>query len=124
MATQRVKRQRETGFTMIEVMISILLTAIAIIGILALYMTQTRASSFSRHMTEASVLASDGLERMRTMVIPVGGAELDITEQGQAGGIFDRTSTATANGADWDMNVGVSWDEDGVIKTVLVYGRR
>ncbi len=119
-----MRRRREAGFTMIEVMISILLTAIAIIGILALYMTQTRASSFSRRMTEASVLASDGLERMRTMVIPISGTELDITEQGQPGGIFDRASTATANGVDWDMNVAVSWDEDGVLRTVLVYGRR
>ena len=118
------RSRHETGFTMIEVMIALLLTSIAIIGILALYMTQTRASSFSRHMTEASVLASDGLERMRTMVIPVGGTELDITEQAQAGGVFDRVSTATANGIDWDMNVSVSWDEDGVTRTVLVYGRR
>ena len=63
-------RPREAGFTMIEVMIALLLTAIAIVGIMSLYMSQTRASAYSRHTTEATVLAQDGLERLRSQGVP------------------------------------------------------
>ena len=51
---------------MIEVMVAILLTAIATSGIIGLYIVETRASGFSRHSTEATVLAQDQIEILRT----------------------------------------------------------
>jgi Tfp pilus assembly protein PilV len=71
-------RRSEAGFTMIEVMIAMLLTAIAMIGIIALFMTQRKASGFSRHTTEATVLAQDKLEQLRTLCVP---ATLELQQQ-------------------------------------------
>lgn len=122
--------RRGEGFTLVEVMVAILLTAIAMIGILSLYMSQSRGSSFSRHMTEASVLASDGLERMRTITPPPASmTETNIDEQGQSPGRYDRVSTSVAlpSGTEYDVQIVVSWDEDGDAvkeKSVIVNGRR
>jgi type II secretory pathway pseudopilin PulG len=118
------------GFTMIEVMVAILLTAIAIIGILALYMAQSRAGAYSRHTSEASVLATDGIEALRSMPSPPALPTLtDVDERGLAGGIFTRTTTVgslvgTPPNAYYDLRVVVSWDEDGVTRSVVLNGRR
>lgn len=122
---------RQRGFTMIEVMVAILLTAIAIIGILALYMAQSRAGAYSRHTSEASVLATDGLEALR--VSPTSPPSLPtltgVDERGVTGGIFTRTATVsalvgTAPSAYYDLRVVVTWDEDGVARSVVLNGRR
>jgi Tfp pilus assembly protein PilX len=122
-AGNRIRQRRDAGFTMVEVMVALLVTAIAIIGILALYMTQTRASSYSRHTSEASVLATDGLEKQRTLITPVGGTESLITETGAAGGIFTRQTVVTGATTPYDVKVVVSWEENGVIRNVTVWGK-
>lgn len=121
--------RRQGGFTMIEVMVAILLTAIAIIGILALYMAQSRAGAYSRHTSEASVLAEDGLEALRAMPTPATATLSNVDERGKSGGIFTRTSTVTgpigtAPSAYYDLRVAVTWDEDGVARSVVLNGRR
>ena len=44
----------ERGFTLIEVMIAILITVIAVVGIIAMFMTLSKASSFTRHTSFAT----------------------------------------------------------------------
>jgi Tfp pilus assembly protein PilV len=115
----------ERGFTMVEVMIAILLTAIAVIGIMALFVTETRASSYSRHSTEAAALAADKLEKLRTMSGPIGGTETALDPQGAAGGLFDRTWTVDSTNPSYtEVVVSVSWDESGATKTITMHGRR
>ncbi|HVK85814.1 MAG TPA: prepilin-type N-terminal cleavage/methylation domain-containing protein [Kofleriaceae bacterium] len=117
------RRRRDAGFTMVEVMVAILLTAIAVIGILALYMTQTRASSYSRHSSEAAVLAADGLEKLRTMNPPTGGTETGLTETGKTGGMFTRVSEVVGTSTPYDVKVTVSWEESGAMRSVIVWGK-
>ncbi len=119
----------QRGFTMIEVMVALLLTAIAIIGILALYMSQSRASAYSRHTSEASVLAEDGLEKLRLEAPPVGSTLTGVDEQAVSPGIFTRTLTVsgligTPPAAYYDVTSTVTWEEDGVTRTVTLNGRR
>ena len=115
---------------MIEVMVSVLLTAIATSGIIGLYMVETRASGFSRHTTEASVLAQDQLELLRTSkVSPFALVEPNLTEFGVAGGIFTRTSAVVVGpgGAQTpydDIQVDVTWTEDGFGRQVTLKSRR
>ena len=112
---------------MIEVMIALLLTAIAIIGIMSLYMSQTRASAYSRHTTEATVLAQDGMEKLRAEGVPASATIATVNEQGVAvaGGLYTRTSTVSALvGSYYDLTVAVSWDENGVPRTIRLYTRR
>ncbi len=109
---------------MIEVMIAILLTAIAVIGITALYTVETRSSGFSRHSTEASVLAEDKMEFLRTQIAPVSGSEAGLNEQGGVSGMFSRTWTVTPNPSWIDYSVTVSWSEDGNAKQVVLRSKR
>jgi len=99
MRTRKPRRAGQAGFTMVEVMVAVLLTAIAVIGIIALYITETRASSYSRHATEASVLAADKLETLRTETL--------------ADGSYSDPSPLTPQGDDPNAPVGAftrSWD--------------
>lgn len=118
--------RRDAGFTLVEVMISILLTAIAIIGIVALYMSETRASGFSRHSTEAATLAEDKLEALFRLAPANGSDAGTLNEQGVAGGIYTRFWSATAVSSYWDLVVTVQWVEDDPAKPkqVVLYGRR
>lgn len=131
MSTSRTLRRRRrrlaAGFTMIEVMVALLLTAIAASGIVGLFMVQTRSSGYSRHATEATILAQDEMERLRAMDISSGsGSTANINELGQTGGIFTRTwSIAASAGTHVDVTVSVSWNEDGGSpRTVTLVSRK
>lgn len=124
-------RRRDAGFTMIEVMIAVLLTALAVIGVIALFRVETRASGYSRHGTEAAVLAQDKLEELRTLAAPAADsttteATLDDLGQTVTGGMYTRVSTiaVSTDPAVYNISVAVSWDESGDPKTVTVRGRR
>lgn len=112
------------GFTMIEVLVAMALTVLATSGLLALYMTQTRASGFSRHTTEATVLAQDLIESLRGSTTVGNGTASGLTETGATGGIFDRSYLVTSGVGYDDMVVTVSWDEDGVNRSVVLRSRR
>lgn len=122
-----MKRSSQAGFTMIEVMVSIVLAAIATSGLVALYMVETKQSGLSRHQTEATILAQDQMEWLRTTKITGGLSTASLDEKGivTANGIYTRgyTVTATPSGYD-DMVVTVSWSEDGDAKTVTLRSRR
>ena len=92
MAAQPVNQK---GFTLLEVMIAMVLTALAIMGIIALYVTETKASGFSRHTTEAAVLAQDKIEFLRTQgpAATVNTTELNLNEREQAGSPASTSAT-------------------------------
>jgi len=126
MADHAVKRG-EAGFTMVEVMIAITITAIATSGLIGLFMVETRASGFSRHSTEATILGEDQLERLRTSAAPAvttSGSQIGIDERGKSGGIFNRSWTTTVGTSYDDVAVTVSWPEDGTTKQVVLRSRR
>ena len=56
----------ERGFTVVEVLIALLVLLIGMAGILSMQFTSVRANAFSRHATEASILAEDKMEDLRT----------------------------------------------------------
>jgi prepilin-type N-terminal cleavage/methylation domain-containing protein len=114
--------QTQAGFTLIEVMVAVLITAIAAIGFIAMYMTETKAGSFTRHSTEASMLANSKLEALRGVptatFATAGNANDTVDAQGNTGGMYIRrwswttyTSTAPANSY-VELTVAVGWDED------------
>jgi Tfp pilus assembly protein PilV len=128
MATHRVNsRRQQAGFTMIEVMIAVLLTALTVIGVLGLYRIESRAASFSRRETEAAVFAQDKLEELRTQLAPVGGTDTppDQLNNGSNTPFFTRTWTVDAtNPAVYVIEVIVTWDEDGYQRSVTVQAQR
>jgi Tfp pilus assembly protein PilV len=117
-------RSRERGFTLVEVMVALLLTVVAVIGIVALYMVETRASGFSRHEGEASVLAEDKMEVLRTVTPPASGSDATpVDPEGGTGGIYTRVWSITAGSAAGysDYTVQVKWTEDGVPRSLTEY---
>ena len=125
MAAQPVNQK---GFTLLEVMIAMVLTALAIMGIIALYVTETKASGFSRHTTEAAVLAQDKIEFLRTQgpAAAVNTTELNLNERGQAGaGIYERDTTETVVAGQYaDIVVTMKWSDDGIAHQILMRARR
>lgn len=110
---------------MIEVMIALLLTAVAVMGVLGVYMVQARASSASRHSSEAAFLAQDQLEQLRTQVaVAATGSDANVNERGLASGIFTRSWSTTLGPGYVDIAVTVTWSEDGVARRFVLRGRR
>jgi prepilin-type N-terminal cleavage/methylation domain-containing protein len=105
----------EGGFTIIEILIALLVLLIGMAGVLSLQLTSVEATSFSRHATEASVLAEDKMEQLRTVPLAV---LTDGTDQVDARGVIDAeglyTRTWTIDGASpRRVEVTVSWSERG-----------
>ncbi|HEX4451290.1 MAG TPA: prepilin-type N-terminal cleavage/methylation domain-containing protein [Kofleriaceae bacterium] len=125
------RQPSQAGFTMIEVLIAMTLTALAILGIMALYTTNMRASGFTRHQTEASVLAESKIEDIRSLPAaspPVGSPETNIGPLGATTtGIFKRVWTETIGVGNpyADIVVTVSWnDDDPLGHSVIMHARR
>jgi prepilin-type N-terminal cleavage/methylation domain-containing protein len=130
---QRRRRRAEAGFTMIEVMMALALTAIAILGILSMYTKTMRSAGFSRHTTEATALAEDKIEQLRTISPAVGTAAVSVVgldPQGLTGtgGIYTRTYSITmvpsVSPIYANVQAIVSWSDDGSSHSVTVNSRR
>lgn len=112
--------ESQAGFTMIEVMVSVLITAIAALGFIAMYMTETQAGRFTRHSTEASVLATDKLEELRGINTPTSGNDTAEPQGYNASGMFTRKWTATTATNYITIVVQVGWNEDETTATCSV----
>jgi prepilin-type N-terminal cleavage/methylation domain-containing protein len=124
---ERAREKQERGFTMIELMVALTILLIGLMMLLATVVTSVRASSFSRHATEAALLAEDRLEQLRTQAVAAGTiVESNLDEQGFTDtdrGVYTRTSVVTAKalvdgagnalGNFWEISVTVSWMEQG-----------
>jgi type IV pilus modification protein PilV len=115
---ERVKRGPEPGgergFTVVEVLIALLVLLVGLAGILSLQFTSMRASSFSRHATEASVLAEDKMEDLRaTPTAALADGTDTVNSRGEPGGPglpYTRQWTI-APGAPITIDVNVTWTE-------------
>jgi prepilin-type N-terminal cleavage/methylation domain-containing protein len=127
------RRASERGFTLIELMIALTIMLIGITGILAMYTTSIRATSYSRHATEAMILGEDKLEEFTAtrydQLLLLGGdcvfdPELeppgDPCEQVNAQGIVDPPDGDFTYGRSWVIEP-VAGAEDPSLVTVRVF---
>lgn len=108
----------EGGFTIIEILIALLVLLIGMAGVLSLQLTSVEATAFSRHATEASVLAEDKMEQLRTVPLAVLSNGLDqVDARGviDAAGLYARTWTIDGR----TVEVTVSWSEQGNVDEQL-----
>lgn len=111
-------RKGERGFTLIEVLIALLVLMVGMAGILSLQLTSMKATAFSRHATEASSLAEDKVEDLRTVPLSsprfASGTDLvDSRGVADAEGLYARTWTITPGADTTIINVSVAWTERG-----------
>jgi type IV pilus assembly protein PilV len=113
---RRVRRQ--DGFTLIELMIALTVLVIGLLGVLGIIMVSLKNSSFSRHGTEAAILAEDKLEELRTQTGLASGTEASLDARGTitSDGIYTRAWTVTdvtdpTLGNFQQIEVQVSWNE-------------
>ena len=110
MGPDRKPASGERGFTLIELLIALTVLLIGISGILAMQLTSMRSTAYSRHATEATVLAEDQMESLRTIPIAsVANGTENVDAQGNvsATGFYTRT---------WS----VSWNATGTVATLMV----
>lgn len=113
----RFRRQRKgDGFTLIEVMIALLLLLIGVAGVLTMQMVSVSATGYSRHATEATILAEDKMEELMTMapaILADGTDTVDSKGVDDVNGFYDRTWTVQPVGAVNTVTIVVSWNEKG-----------
>jgi prepilin-type N-terminal cleavage/methylation domain-containing protein len=105
----------ERGFTVIEVLIALLVLLIGMAGILSLQLTSVQATAFSRHATEASVLAEDKMEELRAVpaaTLVTGSDQVDARGVPDAQGYYVRDWEVDP-GASLTITVKVRWNEEG-----------
>ena len=91
--------KKPSGFTLIEVLVALIILAIALLSLAGLMTTTTRNNSAGGHMTEAAIVAQDALERLRLSplnYIPTGTLIQD-SFVGSTGITYNRSWTATQN---------------------------
>jgi Tfp pilus assembly protein PilV len=108
---------------MIEIMVALLLASLAILGLTALLTTSAATTGDARHVTEATALAQDKIEELRTET-PVAGSET-VDPTGTVGtGMFTRTWTVTTGATYYDIQVTVQWFDSGRQHSVVLETRR
>jgi prepilin-type N-terminal cleavage/methylation domain-containing protein len=122
----------QAGFTIVELLVALTVLLIGITGLLSLQVTAMQSTSFSRHATEAAVLAEDRMEELRTApaeMILAGAAfcpdgdpsgvpgpcaeRLDTSGRPDDDGLFFRRWTAVQGGSMIRIQVRVSWEARG-----------
>jgi type IV pilus assembly protein PilV len=110
-------RQGERGFTVMEVLISLVVLTIGMLGIMALQGTAVKANRISRELEQARVLTSQAMEDLRgksVVSMGTGGAYPTITTSD--GTVYTRTFTVANVPSEANLRlitVITSFDEDG-----------
>lgn len=66
-------RKKMAGLTMIEILVTLIILAIGLLGMAALQLTGIRSANSSTYRTQATLLADDMAERMRANITAVDG---------------------------------------------------
>lgn len=104
---------KSKGFSLIEVLISLVILSIALLGLAGLMVTATKNNSFGGHMTEATTFAQDKLEELRAVrwenIIP---NKMGIDQRtGSTGTSYIRNWNAVQNGNLKTITITINWND-------------
>jgi type IV pilus assembly protein PilV len=115
-----IKCFEERGFTLTEVLIGLIILAIGILAIAGMHITSIRGTSFSNSLTQASVIAQERLEFLKSL--PLNDASLDTGDYNDLPnvGIFTKSYHADRNlNPNYvQITYTVSWVEKGIPHSV------
>lgn len=105
------------GFSLLEILIGLVILAIGILAIAGMQMTSIRGTSFSNRLSQASIIAQEGLETLKS--IPFNDSRLNTNDYNESDvGIFQRRYRADRNPEFVTLRYTVSWAEDGSTRSV------
>lgn len=104
----RVRMKDQKGFTLLEVMISVIILSVALLALAGLQIISIRGNSFGGTMTEAVTLARDKIEDLKR-------DDWDNVETGEDNPVirginYTRNWTVQGAGQTKEVTVTVSWD--------------
>lgn len=123
-------RSRQRGFTLLELLLTLGVTTIGLVGLLSLHLSVARGNDGASRFSEGTQIANTTIESLRAqriadMLTTLTGSALSnppidvtlTTVAGRAGMTYSRRVVVTAlNGAStslWRIRVEVSWAEEG-----------
>jgi type IV pilus assembly protein PilV len=120
------KVMRNRGFTLLEVLITMVILSVGLLALAGLMACTTRNNSFGGHMTEGAILVQDKLEELRATlwdIIPDGTRSDNSTSS--TGILFTRRWTVVTNGNMKTVTLSVSWNDriDHSVSLVSVISR-
>jgi prepilin-type N-terminal cleavage/methylation domain-containing protein len=107
---------KSNGFTLIEILISIVILSISLLALAGLMATTTRNTSFGGHITEAATYAQDQLEKLRvTSWGSIANNWVDTSGAGTktypSGITYTRTLNVVTSGNIKTVTITVSWTD-------------
>lgn len=106
--------KKNTGFSLIEVLVASVFLAIGLLAIAGLHITSIRGNSFSGNLMQATYVGQDGLEFLKNLPLNHGsfteGDHKDETVT-VSGIVFNRSYSIIANGSLKTINYTVTWND-------------
>ncbi len=109
------------GFTLIEVLVSLVILSVSLLAMAGLMVTATKNTSFGGRMTEAATFAQDRLERFKAIkwdLIPAG-ADSDV-KAGSTGINYARNWNVVSAGNLKTITVTINWKDQADHKLTLL----
>ena len=102
------------GFTLIEVLVGLIILSVGLLAIAGMFVTSVKGNYFSNQLTQASYVAQDRLEFLKS--IPINNAPLTAGPHPETpvtiGGVtFSRSYTVVVNGSLKTITYTVTWTE-------------
>ncbi|MBF0530225.1 MAG: prepilin-type N-terminal cleavage/methylation domain-containing protein [Deltaproteobacteria bacterium] len=127
MRFMRKNQRKPAGFNLIEVLIATVIIGVGFMAMASLQATSISGNSRSSYLTEATYLAQDLIEQFRNTtyinISTAGSPQANITEQGNAGGIFTRSWTVVNDSPGIMMKtitVTITWQERGMNNNLVM----
>ena len=104
--------KKSKGFSLIEVLVALVILAIALLALAGLMVSTTRNNASGGHLTEAATFVQDTLERLRVSPLTAIPLNVTITDNpvGATGITYTRSWTAVGSSSTLDtITITVSW---------------
>jgi type IV pilus assembly protein PilV len=106
------KVMRDRGFTLLEVLITLVILSVSLLALAGLMVCTTRNNSFGGHMTEGATLVQDKLEELKaTFWDNIADGTRSDNSTSSTGIPFTRSWTVVTNGNMKTVTLSVTWND-------------
>jgi prepilin-type N-terminal cleavage/methylation domain-containing protein len=124
---ENVQKRAERGFTVIEVLVAMTVALFGLGATLGLHTSSSRATSYSRHASEAAIIGEAKLEQLivtPSAALAAGNDRVDASGIAHPEGAFTRSWTVEPGPVTYLVTVVVAWSEDDGPHEISYHTRR